>query len=85
MKGDKNRISLYGHATQGKLEFWVYENHHNERAIGHVQTCRHFKKQGGEDLATGQWHGPYPSKAQAIQIGNATGRSFRWCKVCDRT
>jgi hypothetical protein len=68
--------------SQGKIEYWVYENHHNEYAKGHTSACRNFKIQGGANLPTGRWLGPFDSKAQAMSAGQGTGYHFRWCKLC---
>jgi hypothetical protein len=65
-------------------QFWVYENHHNMYAKGHLATCVQVKKQGGDDLANGQWLGPFSTKAQAVMAGQTTGKPFGWCKFCDR-
>jgi len=69
-------------ATQAKIEYWVYENHHNEYARGDTNACLDFKKQQGLNLATGQWHGPYQSKTLAMAKGSSLPVPFRWCKKC---
>ena len=69
-------------ATERKTEYWVYENHHNEYARGHTNSCVDFKKQQGLPLPTGQWHGPFDSKPLAMAKGASLGVPFRWCKKC---
>jgi len=62
--------------------YWVYGNFPNNKAVGHVSTCSHFKKQGGNALRTGRWHGPFDTRQTAIQVGQAPGRPFHWCSFC---
>jgi hypothetical protein len=64
------------------IEYWVYENYPNNKAVGHQSTCSHFKKNGGKAPATGLWHGPYDSKGQAASVGRGTVRPFHWCSFC---
>jgi hypothetical protein len=62
--------------------YWVYENYPNNKAVGHVDSCSFFKPWGGNAPGTGQWHGPFDTKAAAVAAGKATGRPFHWCARC---
>lgn len=64
------------------VEYWVYENYPNNKAVGHVRSCSYFKMNGGNALKTGKWHGPFDSKQAAQNFGTATGRPFHWCSRC---
>ena len=63
-------------------KYWVYENYPNNKAIGHVGSCVHFKLHGGGTPKTGKWHGPFDNRSTAASVGAGTGRPFRWCKRC---
>jgi hypothetical protein len=53
--------------------YWVYENFPNNKAAGHVSTCSHFKKQGGNAPRTGRWYGPFDHQTN----GDPSGSSHR--------
>jgi hypothetical protein len=67
------------------VEFWVYENYPNNKAVGHQSTCSHLKKNGGDAPRTGRWHGPFATRQEADAAGKNTGRPFHWCKAEKRT
>jgi hypothetical protein len=68
--------------TATGVEYWVYENRPNDKAVGHAATCAHFKKNGGQMLRTGEWHGPFDSRQDATTYGTTLGRPFHWCPFC---
>lgn len=64
------------------MEYWIYENYPNNKAVGHAVTCAHFKMHGGEAPKTGRWHGPFNAKHLAEAAGAGTKRPFHWCSRC---
>lgn len=64
------------------IEYWVYENYPNNKAVGHTRTCSFFKMHGGHATKTGKWHGPFDTRSAATSAGNAIGRPFHWCTRC---
>lgn len=64
------------------VEYWVYENYPNNKAVGHVSTCAYFKMHGGHAPKTGKWHGPFDNRTVATSVGKVTGRPFHWCPRC---
>jgi hypothetical protein len=64
------------------MEYWVYENYPNDKAVGHLGGCRYIKLHGGNAPRTGQWYGPFNSRQAAQSAGIGTGRPFHWCSRC---
>jgi hypothetical protein len=73
---------LARNAPMKAVEYWVYENYPNNRAVGHMSTCSYFKLHGGRAPKTGKWRGPFDSRLAATNAGKGTGRPFHWCQRC---
>ena len=69
------------------LQYWVYENYPNNKAMVHKGTCL-FCNNGkgvrkGISNWNGQWHGPFDDKASAQNEARNTGRhDVRECSHC---
>jgi hypothetical protein len=69
--------------NEQRAKYYVYENYPNNKAVGHVETCRYFKAWGGAAEGTGHWYGPFDSKSKAEAVGLSLGRkTFHWCARC---
>ena len=62
-----------------EVEYWVYENYPNNKAVGHASTCIYFKLHGDHAPKTAKWHVPFDNRSTATNLGKGTGRPFHWC------
>jgi len=67
--------------SKHEQEFLLYENHPNNKAVGHHKSCSEVRKNGGGDLITGKWK-EFETREQVENAGHQTGRLFWWCKKC---
>ena len=67
-----------------QIEYVVYVNHPHNKAVGHIKTCGAVELWGGGRRSTGEWLGPYQTKAEAELRGKQSGKPFHWCRLCCR-
>ena len=60
----------------------LYINHPNNKAVGHIEECRHVKKNGGGERNTGLWLETFASRANLEAAARLTGKPFHWCGHC---
>lgn len=66
------------------MQYEVYVNLPNNKAVGHRVGCSHAKVWGGETKASGGHMGPFDSKAEAETAAKGTGKPFHWCGHCEK-
>ena len=80
-------ISQFNAEPNVSIEYYVYVNPTNSRAVIHVGDCSHCnfgngKRGGSINSIYGQWHGPF-SKAKAEKVARESGqRKVKPCGHC---
>jgi hypothetical protein len=64
------------------MQYGVYVNGPNNRAVGHIVGCPHAKIHGGATTTAGGHMEPFDSPDAAELAGWMTGRPFQWCHHC---
>src|SRR5580658_7065299 len=73
--------TFYGD-TVTHLRYIVYFNDANNKAVGHITTCRYAGPVEGE--ASSRWSDVLDSTREAERIGHLSGHRFHWCGLCCR-
>ena len=68
----------------GKIEYFVYVNHPNNKAVVHNSNCSFFLvNKVGMQTENGYWQGPFSTLNDACNFAKSTGKqTVKCCEIC---